>query len=152
MYKSSAIFLLSILITVPAFSQTDWVRWGKADYRYAKPDEFRHRDYSYDTENTTNFIAKSFVNTYWFFISDVDGDNCPFRPTCSEFFVESVKETNLFQGTLMFFDRFTRDSNIYKRSQHYPRVKDGHYYDPVTLYTLNEKRIDYISPSVTLNK
>ena len=152
MYKSTVIFLLSILITVPAFSQTDWIRWEKADYRYEKPDEFRHRDYSYDTENAANLIAKSFVNAYWFFISDVDGDNCPFRPTCSEFFVESVKETNIFQGTLMFFDRFTRDSNIYKRSQHYPRVKDGHYYDPVTLYALNEERIDYISPSVTLNK
>ena len=152
MYKSTVIFLLSILITVPAFSQADWIRWEKADYRYEKPDEFRHRDYSYDTEDATNLIAKSFVNAYWFFISDVDGDNCPFRPTCSEFFVESVKETNIFQGTLMFFDRFTRDSNIYKRSQHYPRVKDGHYYDPITLYTLNEERIDYISPSVTLNK
>ena len=146
------LFLFLLFISTAAFCQTENLKWQKADLSYEKLDNFIPRDYSFESDNAGEFITKSFANTYWFFISDVDGDNCPFRPTCSEFFVESVKETNIFQGTLMFFDRFTRDSNIYKRSQHYPRVKDGHYYDPVTLYTLNEERIDYISPSVILNK
>jgi len=147
------IFLFSILIfTVSILSQTDWVRWEKVEYNYEKPNSFRYRDYSFDTESASGFIAKSAVNTYWYFFSELDGDNCPYSPSCSAFFVQSAKETNIFQGTLMFFDRFTRDYNIYKRHEHYPRVLDGHYYDPVSLYTLDEDKIEYIPPSVIIKK
>jgi len=147
------IFLFSILIfTVSILSQTDWVRWEKVEYNYEKPNSFRYRDYSFDTESASGFIAKSAVNTYWYFFSELDGDNCPYSPSCSAFFVQSAKETNIFQGTLMFFDRFTRDYNIYKRHEHYPRVIDGHYYDPVSLYTLDEDKIEYIPPSVIIKK
>jgi hypothetical protein len=38
--------------------------------------------------------------------------------------------------------------NIYKRYEHYPRVKDGHYYDPVTFYTLNENKIIVIKENM----
>ena len=48
----------------------------------------------------------------------------------------------------MFFDRFTRDMNVYKKHDHYPRVKSGHYYDPIDLYKLDEDRIEYIPASV----
>jgi putative component of membrane protein insertase Oxa1/YidC/SpoIIIJ protein YidD len=157
------IFSISVLLfTVSVFAQSDrsdkagenvgWVKWGKADYRYEKPNNFRHRVYSLDTESVSGFIARSTANVYGYFISDLDGDNCPYRPSCSAFFVQASKETNIFQGTLMFSDRFTRDFNFYKRYEHYPRVKDGHYYDPVSLYTLDEKQIDYIPPSVTVTK
>ena len=157
------IFFISIvLFTVSVFAQSDhsrkggdntgWVKWGKADYRYVKPNKFRHREYSFDSESISGFIAKFTAIAYWYFISDLDGDNCPYRPTCSAFFVQASKETNIVQGTLMFFDRFTRDFNIYKRHEHYPRVNDGHYYDPVSLYTLDEEHIDYIPPSVTVAK
>ena len=90
---------------------------------------------------------KSFANVYWFFISDVDGDNCPFRPSCSSFFLGSIKETNLPQASLMFFDRFTRDLNIIKGENHYSRVESGHYFDPPGNYILNEEKIFYISPT-----
>jgi putative component of membrane protein insertase Oxa1/YidC/SpoIIIJ protein YidD len=86
-------------------------------------------------------MLKTFVNGYWFFISGVDGDNCPFQPSCSSFFVESVKETNLIQGILMFADRFTRDINFYKREEHYPRAGNGRYFDPASLYTLKKEKI-----------
>ena len=151
-----------LLIPFSVFSQSnhsqrvgdneEWMKWGKADYRYEKPNHFRHREYSFDTESVSSFIAKSVANAYGYFISDLDGDNCPYRPSCSDFFVQASKETNIVQGTLMFFDRFTRDFNIHKRYEHYPRVEDGHYYDPVSLYTLDEEQIDYIPPSVTITK
>lgn len=144
--------LLILIFTISALSQSDWVRWEKAEYNYEKPNNFRHRDYSFNTESASGFIAKSAVNTYWYFFSELDGDNCPYSPSCSAFFLQSAKETNIFQGTLMFFDRFTRDYNIYKRHEHYPRVMDGHYYDPVSLYTLDENKIEYIPPSVLIKK
>jgi len=157
------IFFISVLLfTGTVFSQTEnsnkldenagWVKWGKADDRYEKPNKFRHREYSFDSESVSGFVAKATANAYWYFFSDLDGDNCPFRPSCSAFFVQASKETNIVQGTLMFFDRFTRDINVYKRYEHYPRVKDGHYYDPVSLYTLDENKINYIPPSITVTK
>lgn len=147
-----SLFVIISFLTISGSAQTDWVKWGKAEISYEQPVSFRHRDYSYHNNSVTDIAVKSFANAYWFFISDVDGDNCPFQPTCSRFLLESVKETNLVQGTLMFFDRFTRDYNFIRRYERYPRVKSGHYYDPVTLYTLNENRIEYIPPSTVVEK
>lgn len=130
------------------FESTDWQKWGKADYLYIIPDPnvSGKRNYSLSGENFGGTILKSFADVYRFFISDVDGDNCSFNPTCSSFFIMAVKRTNILQGTLMFADRFTRDLNLFKLGS-YPRVPDGHFYDPVTLYTLNKGNIKIISPA-----
>ncbi len=58
--------------------------------------------------------------------------------------MESINETNFAQGILMFFDRFTRDTNFYGRLDHYPLFDSKHLYDPVTLYTLDVKKIKFI--------
>ncbi|GBD88406.1 hypothetical protein BMS3Abin03_02342 [bacterium BMS3Abin03] len=152
MIKAVYIFIFINLLAGIAFPQTDWVKWGKADIKYEKPDNFRHRDYSFESENVSGLVVKSAANAYWYFFSELDGDNCPFRPSCSAFFVEASKETNIVQGALMFFDRFTRDFNLYKRYKRYPRVKDGHYYDPVAMYKLDKNEINYIPPGVVVNK
>lgn len=144
--------IILLLLTFSVSAQTDWVKWGKAEVGYEKPNQFSHRDYSFKEGTVPEIAVKAMTNAYWFFISDLDGDNCPFRPTCSSFLIQSVKATNLVQGTLMFFDRFTRDFNIVDRNKHYPRVEDGHYYDPVTLYSLNEDKIKYIPPSAVIEK
>jgi putative component of membrane protein insertase Oxa1/YidC/SpoIIIJ protein YidD len=138
------IVFTSLFFLVDLYSQTDWEKWGKAELDYKFNDSFRSRDYSFDSDNAGKFILKSFVNAYWFFVSDVDGDNCPFRPSCSAFFYDAVNETNIFQGTLMFFDRFTRDLNIFKKGE-YPRTREGYYYDPSFLYTLS--KVDLLQPN-----
>ncbi|UCH64718.1 MAG: membrane protein insertion efficiency factor YidD [Ignavibacterium sp.] len=145
--------LLFPLFPLSIYSQTDWVKWEKTNFDYRKSSEYRQRDYSYDNDTTAaQYVVKTTANAYWYFVSDLDGDNCPFRPSCSAFFVESSKQTNIFQGTLMFFDRFTRDINIYKRHKHYPHIKDGYLYDPVSLYTLDESKINYIPPSAIIEQ
>jgi len=156
--------LLSLVFVFNLFAQnnknekeinsTDRQKWGKAGYSYKIPDQTvtGKRNYSMLGENFGGSILKTFADAYWFFISDVDGDNCSFDPTCSSFFVLAVKKTNLMQGTLMFADRFTRDLNLFKLN-HYPRVEDGHFYDPVLLYTLNKADINIITPeSVVKNE
>jgi putative component of membrane protein insertase Oxa1/YidC/SpoIIIJ protein YidD len=140
------------LISSSAFSQLDQFKWKKAFISYENPNEFRNRDYSFHTENPFDFIKKSFANAYWFFISDVDGDNCPFRPSCSSFFIQSINETDIFQASLMFFDRFTRDTNIAKALNHYPRVKSGYYYDPPQNYTLNRSKIHYLPSTYVVDE
>ena len=141
------LFLFLLFISTAAFCQTENLKWQKADLSYEKPDNFIPRDYSFESDNADEFITKSFANAYWFFISDVDGDNCPFRPSCSVFFLESIEETNILQASLMFFDRFTRDMNFVKGINHYPHVRSGYLYDPPQNYTLNQGKINYIPPA-----
>ncbi len=154
----SSFFVIFIINVFPQanksgneIDKTDWEKWGKADYSYQIPGRAAEgkRNYSLDGENFGGAVLKSFADAYWFFISDVDGDNCSFSPTCSSFLIRAVKRTNIVQGSLMFADRFTRDLNIFKL-YHYPRVKDGHFYDPVSLYTLDEESIKIIPPASVL--
>ncbi|RPI62311.1 MAG: membrane protein insertion efficiency factor YidD, partial [Ignavibacteriales bacterium] len=113
---------------------------------------YLEREYDLSIESVSDVIVKPVINAYWFFVSDVDGANCPFQPSCSSFLVQSIKETNVFQGVVMFFDRFTRDTNIFGRHEHYPRYGKNHFYDPVSLYTLEEENINYIPAKTYVNE
>ncbi len=144
------IFIIFLLQAGNIFAQSDWVKWNKSNYSYQIKNNFQHRDYSFDNKNVGRFLIKSLADTYWLFISDVDGDNCSFNPTCSNFFLQSVEKTNIVQGSMMFFDRFTRDMNIFGKADHYPRVSDGHFYDPPSQYLMKKDSIKYIPPSVVM--
>jgi putative component of membrane protein insertase Oxa1/YidC/SpoIIIJ protein YidD len=149
--NSKYLLLLLFISQLTIYSQTDWVRWEKSDPTYQIEDPFLERNYDLSIESASDVLVKPVINAYWFFISDVDGANCPFNPSCSSFLAQSIKETNIFQGTLMFFDRFTRDTNVFGRHEHYPRYGMNHFYDPVSLYTLDEEKIEYI-PAKTFVK
>ena len=144
--------LICFIFQIVSYSQTDWVRWEKSDPSYQIKNPVIQRNYDISIETVSDLIIKPVINAYWFFVSDVDGANCPFNPSCSSFLVKSIKETNLPQGVLMFFDRFTRDTNISGREMHYPRFGKNHFYDPVTLYTLNEQTINFIPANTYLNE
>ncbi len=141
-----------VIFQFVSYAQTDWQKWGKKNISYQIQDNLLKRDFNFDSGNPVNLTLKSLADAYWFLISDVDGDNCAFRPTCSSFFLESVKETNIVQGTLMFFDRFTRDMDIFTRSGFYPGTPDNHLYDPPENYRLQPGLIKYIPPSVVVSK
>lgn len=148
LYVSLIFFLLQFTI----YPQSDWVRWEKSDPTYQIKYSYIERNYDLSIESVSDIIVKPIINSYWFFISDVDGANCPFQPSCSSFLVQSIKETNIFQGVVMFFDRFTRDTNVFGRETHYPRFGDKHFYDPVTLYTLDKQKIKFISANTYINE
>jgi putative component of membrane protein insertase Oxa1/YidC/SpoIIIJ protein YidD len=141
-------FIIYFLLLFPVviFAQNDWHRWGKADISYQINSSYRERNYNIETNSFSDLVVSSVVNAYWIFFSDVDGDNCAFSPTCSSFFVEAVKETNIFQGVLMFADRLTRDTNFIGRESEYPIAKNGRLYDLPLNYKLDSKEIKYLSP------
>jgi putative component of membrane protein insertase Oxa1/YidC/SpoIIIJ protein YidD len=147
----SKILFIICIGTMTLFSQTDWEKWGKVDFSYKMHKDKTQRNYNISGDNAGQILLNSAAIGYWLFISDVDGDNCPFSPTCSSFFLQSVKETNIVQGTLMFADRFTRDMDIFGRTSHYPIAKNRHFYDPPALYTLDKSKIKYIPAGVTVN-
>ncbi len=88
--------------------------------------EFSHWkvNYSITTEVISPAKMSLFAKIYIVTISDYDGDNCRFSPTCSNFFWESSRTTNFFEANLMFGDRFLRDINILN-SEEYSKNENG---------------------------
>lgn len=139
--------LISFLfITEISSAQTDWVKWEAKEISYELITH-QHHDYTIDKSNFGMTILSVVRNTYYFFISDLDGDNCPFEPSCSAFFLQSVKETSIIKGTLMFADRFTRDLNFFKGMNHYPLLSSNKFSDPAYNYTLHSVKIKFYSGS-----
>jgi len=152
MQRKKYLLTVILLMTVTVNSQTDWVRWEKSDVSYQIKDNYLDREYDLSIKSASDIIVKPVINAYWFFISDVDGANCPFQPSCSSFLVQSIRETNPFQGVVMFFDRFTRDTNVFGRDEHYPKYGKRHFYDPITLYTLDTNKIKFIPANTFINE
>ncbi|MBN1118056.1 MAG: membrane protein insertion efficiency factor YidD [Bacteroidales bacterium] len=132
--------LVILFFTGAGFAQTDWQRWEKKEVSYEK--EVLQDSLVFDDSSVKAFLFSTLKNGYAFFISDHDGDNCPFAPTCSHFYVDAVKKTNIIQGTLMFADRFTRDSNLFKSSDQYIFHHTGKLEDPVVKYTLQQDSVN----------
>lgn len=129
----SKYFLLLLIFCCASFAQTETQRWKaeKNDYRL---DEIKEKDASINTSDIPTTFVSVLQVTYYKLFSDYDGDNCPFHPSCSAFFVEAVDTTNTLQGSLMFADRFTRDLNFFKTLNSYPIHKSGKFYDPAHKY------------------
>lgn len=144
--KLTTIIFFIICCSNGMLSQSDWNKWEKSENIYTVQIDMKERDYSFDNLSGDQVILKSTAILYWFFFSDLDGDNCPFHPSCSHFFIEASGQTNLFQGTLMFFDRFTRDASFAGREKYYPLYKNRKFFDPPGNYTLNKKDIKYHYP------
>ncbi|MFH1196754.1 MAG: membrane protein insertion efficiency factor YidD [bacterium] len=131
-------FLMFILLSSTIFSQTDYHRWGAKEISYEIAND--HPEEADSTEKVFSILS-GLKFMYSFFISDLDGDNCPFYPSCSHFYVDAVNGTDFITGTLMFADRFTRDTNLYKSLAQYSFHKSGKLYDPVYKYMLDENVI-----------
>ena len=137
------IAFLLILISVTSISaQNDWVKWESKQISYEIPVHPRN-NYAIDNSGFGLTILSVARNVYNFFISDLDGDNCAFSPSCSLFFVQAIKETSIFKGTLMFADRFTRDMNFFKGSNHYTLLPSNKFSDPAHNYTLHSEKIKF---------
>lgn len=138
-----AVFILQSLI----FAQTDWTRWEAKSVSYEMKSEKKFTSVVSVSGSSGKLISAA-RSVYKFFISDLDGDNCPFYPSCSQFYVDAVNETNLIRGTLMFIDRFTRDINFFKGWNSYPIHASGKFFDPAYNYTLDYRKINF-QPSNT---
>jgi hypothetical protein len=85
------ILLALIIISSAAFAQ-EFERWGKKEIPYAA---------KYETAETeTGGVLNAVRGMYRLLLSDLDGDNCPFAPTCSSFFTKAASEYGLITGDL----------------------------------------------------
>ena len=135
------IFILLIIVTGLCSAQTDWVKWEAKTVSYEIKTE-KDSETAVPVVDTDIKILSTARKVYGLMFSDLDGDNCPFYPSCSQFYVDAVKETDLLKGTLMFVDRFTRDVNFFKGLNRYPVYKNNKFFDPAYNYCLNPQKIN----------
>jgi len=135
------IILILSLFSVYLQAQTDWERWEKKSPNFQIENE--ENNLSNNSQNYSFFLLLK--DSYNVLLSDFDGNNCPFYPTCSQFYFQSINETNILKGTLMFADRFTRDSNLFKSRSHYPRHISGRLFDPIENYLLSDSSVVFYS-------
>ena len=55
-----------------------------------------------------NFILKIFIKIYKYFISPFFSPSCRYLPTCSEYFIDSLKLNGAFKGTVLGIKRILR--------------------------------------------
>ncbi|QQS35071.1 MAG: membrane protein insertion efficiency factor YidD [Ignavibacteriales bacterium] len=132
--------LLFLLILASPFfliAQSETEKWEKSDHIY----EIKSSQHSHQEQSSGSSVTSSFVSVYKFFISDIDGDNCAFNPSCSSFFSEAADEVGFISGVLLFADRLTRDFNPAGRDENYQYKINGRYSDPVSRYiSFNSRR------------
>lgn len=126
-------YFLILLFLLPLYSQIETQKWQAKEVDF-NIEQLPEKEYNLVTSDISSLLISSAQIAYYKLFSEYDGDNCPFYPSCSAFFVESVRETNLITGSLMFADRFTRDLNLFKSYQSYPMHSMGKFYDPVYKY------------------
>jgi len=137
------LFLLLLFLGVISIqAQNDWTRWESKQVSYEIPAKPK-KDSSIDKSSFGMTILSVMHNAYSFFISDLDGNNCAFSPSCSSFFIQSIKETSIFKGTFMFADRFTRDINFFKGVNNYTLLPSNRFYDPPSNYSLHSEKIKF---------
>lgn len=125
-YRSLAVFLI---LSFPLLSQA----WQPAEVDYTEEMPVKKKYYEI-SGNASEVAFKLLVNAYRLFTSEPDGDNCPFTPSCSRFFIESLQKTNLFEAVLMASDRLIRDTSFGNKYEHYHIDKFGKLIDPPSRY------------------
>ncbi|MGK9368574.1 membrane protein insertion efficiency factor YidD [Melioribacter sp. Ez-97] len=123
------VYLFILILSGSLYAQSEWTKWSAVDINYTRV------NINAAQTQTGDFLSL-LANGYRYFISDLDGDNCPFEPSCSAFFVRSIKTEGIVKGFLMFSDRFVRDINFFKGLEDYPVSENGKYYDPPEIYSL----------------
>lgn len=121
--------MIFLFLSFPLISQS----WQPAAVDYTEDIPVRKKYYEINGD-ISEVVFKILVNGYRLFISEPDGDNCPFTPSCSRFFIESLRQTNLFEAVLMASDRLIRDTSFGNKYEHYHIDKFGRLIDPPSRY------------------
>jgi len=102
-------------------------------------EELRVPEKAYGPETSSVGVAMhGLIRFYQVFISPAGGpDRCGFRPSCSRYGHQAIREQGPVVGVMMTADRLTR-CNIFERPG-YTRLPNGKLYDPVSDNLLFEK-------------
>lgn len=122
-----SLFFLILLTNCPfSYAQEASVKWGKRVPDYTLPSKNNGHTYDLEINSLSDIAVKPLLAGYHFFISDADGDRCPFIPSCSSFFVQCTHKTDIVTSLLLTADRLSRDANLFNRNRFYKQDKRTH--------------------------
>lgn len=124
-------------LSAQLYSEEENTVWSARKPEYQSELKPAGKIYNLQFNSLSDYLTVPLIYTYWIAISEPDGDKCPFHPSCSSFLMNSIDAEGLFTGTILFFDRFTRDANIVNRREHYPLFSHGKYFDAHNVYLLD---------------
>lgn len=118
----------ALLISYQGFGQDDIIEMHFNQFD-VKDQKTSYREYVTNTNEAKQVISAMFL-FYKEFISSQDIDACVFTPSCSVYYMESIKTYGVIEGIFNGFDRMTRCHGLGKG--YYPIHPHTHkYYDPV---------------------
>jgi uncharacterized protein len=128
---SAALCVLSLI--VPVFGSDFMMKGPRIDQW--------HPDISDDIETSSVRVALlGLIRLYQWRISPVGGpDRCGFRPSCSNYGYEAIKEEGPIVGLMLVGDRLTRCNIFKKPGPDYVLLPNGKLFDPISNNLLFEK-------------
>ncbi|MCD4795110.1 MAG: membrane protein insertion efficiency factor YidD [Bacteroidales bacterium] len=133
MKRNFIILLLSVLALqnpIKAYGQISEDINNFEKIKIYKPE--KKRDYSYAKEQFKTFqvLFSGMFLFYKNFISSQDNSSCPFRISCSEYFIKSVQKKGVILGFLNGIDRYKR-CNGFSNNRYERDYETGKLIDPV---------------------
>lgn len=119
---------LIVIFYSDVFSQTDFDYQTIDKIEISK--EINKEDFSKYSNQVGTFqmlFSSSFL-FYKKYISSQDIGDCPFHPSCSEYFIQSIQKKGVILGFLNGFDRYKR-CNGYDMDKYDRDIKSGYYID-----------------------
>jgi putative membrane protein insertion efficiency factor len=92
-----------------------------------------------DQTNPLKFVFVFLIRTYQVIFSSQDGSTCQFRPSCSQFGADAIKQQGPVTGLLMTGDRILR-CNPFTRGNYFIADDGIHHADPVEDHTLGSTK------------
>jgi uncharacterized protein len=128
---SATLCVLSVI--VPVFGSEFMMKGPRIDQR--------HPDMSDGIETSSVRVALlGLIRLYQWRISPVGGpDRCGFRPSCSNYGYEAIKEEGPIVGLMLIGDRLTRCNIFKKPGPDYALLPNGKLFDPISNNLLFEK-------------
>jgi len=133
------VFIVSTMLAAFCFAGPVTPSFG-SDFTMKGPrEEVRDPDRKDQPETSSIRVAMlGLIGFYQHFISPAGGvDRCGFRPSCSRYGHQAIREQGPVVGVMMTADRLTR-CNLFERPG-YTRLPNGKLYDPVSDNLLFEK-------------
>lgn len=120
--KNSIVFLLFCLFPITGWAQKiDWkndLELIDSTLRNKLPDTerrdfvFKNQEKTFKNSNPVSLAFGSSLYLYQNYLSQHFSASCLFKPSCSDFSKEAIKEFGLIKGTMLSLDRLSRCNRI----------------------------------------
>jgi hypothetical protein len=108
--------------------EKEFIPW---DYNNQKGEENVNQNNN-DISSPMAFLLMKGITLFQDYISPVDGDRCPMKPTCSAYALYAMKKHGFFIGAMMTADRLIHESDEIRYAPAIIQGESVRFYDPVS--------------------